>query len=174
MRFYAASFAIVCVGALSISSAQAQWTEAKIPNEQHRAVQGCAAETQQPGDWVCVLLRCDQPGSPLSLYFSSSKPKIRGNIKLMLDDSSFEVSIGDSSSSQLPFSARAENSPGNLIEAMKSGKILTIEKTELTSPYNRISMQNSRKAIESVERACMRPLSPARFWRRITRAVGLY
>ena len=174
MRFCAASFAVVCVGALTISSAQAQWTEAKIPNEQDRTAQGCAAETRQPGDWVCVLLRCDQPGSPLGLYLSTSKPEIRGNIKLTIDDTSFEVSIGEREKSQLPFSARAETAPGNLIEMMKSGKTLTIENTELAPPYNRILMQNSRKAIESVQRACMRPLSATRFWRRITRAVGLY
>jgi hypothetical protein len=175
MRLYETSFAVVCVCALSIASAQAQWTEAKIPNEQHRTAQGCAAETRQPGDWTCVLLRCDQPGSPLSLYFSSSKPEIRGNVKLLIDDSGFEVSVGEPSASQLPLSVRAEIAPGgNLIEAMKSAKTLTVENTKLAPPYNRISMQNSRKAIERVEGACMRPLSASRFWRRITRAVGLH
>ncbi len=174
MRFCAVSFAITCVSVLSISSAQAQWTEAKIPNEQNRTVQGCAAEPRQPGDWVCIMLRCDQPGSPLSLYFSSAKPELRGKVKLLTDDGSFEVSIAAPASSQLPFSTRAEMTPGNLIEAMKSSKTLTIENTELPPPHNRISMQNSRKAIEYVERVCTRQPSAARFWRRITRAVGLY
>ncbi len=174
MRFCAASFAIACVSALSISSAQAQWTEAKIPNEQNRTVQGCAAEPRQPGDWVCIMLRCDQPGSPLSLYVSSAKPELRGKVKLMLDDGSFEVSIAAPSNSELPFSARAEMPPGNLIEAMKSSKTLTIENAELAPPHNRISMQNSRKAIEYVERVCNRRPSATRFWRRLTRAVGIY
>ena len=53
---------------------------------------------------------------------------------------------------------------------MKAGKVLTIEGADLKPPYNRISLQNSRKAIERIERACGRP-SAATFWRRLTRGV---
>jgi hypothetical protein len=165
---------VVCVGVISTSTAQAQWTEAKIPNEQERTAQGCAAETREPGDWVCVLVRCDQPGSPPSLYFSSPKPEIRGNIKLVIDENSFELSVREPASSPLPFSTRVDTIPGNMLEAMKSGKTLSIENAGVKPPHNRISMQNSRKAIERMEWACTKPPTAARLWRRVTRAVGIH
>ena len=70
MRYLMASVLGACIGIAS--PAHAQWMEAKIPGEQHRTVQGCAAEARKPGDWVCIFVRCDQPGSPPSLHFSNS------------------------------------------------------------------------------------------------------
>jgi hypothetical protein len=150
--------------------AQAQWMEAKIPGEQHRTAQGCAEETGKPGDWVCVLVRCDQPSAPPGLHFSTAGPAIAGSIKLVIDDETFTLSVSASAKSALAMSTRAETIPDDLLETMKAGKILSIEGTDLKPPYNRVSLQNSRKAIERVERLCSRP-SAASFWRRITRGV---
>src|SRR5215207_4647615 len=91
MRYLMASVLVACTGIAS--PAHAQWMEAKIPGEQHRTVQGCAAEARKPGDWVCIFVRCDQPGSPPSLHFSTPGPDIQGNIKLVIDDATFTLSV---------------------------------------------------------------------------------
>ena len=175
MRLSTTSLLVACMGVASTASAQAQWTEAKIPNEQQRTAQGCAGETRNPGDWVCILVRCDQPGSPPSLHFSSPGPDIQGNIKLVIDNKSFALSVPASPRSPLASSTRAEAVPGDLLEAMKAGSAILIEGTDLKPPYNRISLQNSRQAIERIERACGRSYpSAAGFWRRISRNVGFY
>jgi hypothetical protein len=173
MRLSTASLLVACMGVTS--TAQAQWTEAKIPGEQHRTAQGCAGETRNPGDWVCIFVRCDQPGSPPSLHFSTPGPDIQGNIKLAIDDQSFALSVPASPRSPLALSTRAEAVPGDLIEAMKAGGALSIEGTALKPPYNRISLQNSRRAIERAERACARSHpSAAGFWRRMMRSVAFF
>ena len=41
----------------------ASWTSAKFPGEQNRAVQGCGDNVQNVGDWLCLVVRCDHPGS---------------------------------------------------------------------------------------------------------------
>jgi hypothetical protein len=163
------------MGVVDVASARAQWTDAKIPGEQHRTTQGCAGETSNPGDWVCIFVRCDQPGSPPSLYFSTSGLDIQGSIKVVIDDKSFALSVPASPKSPLPLSTRAEAVPGDLIEVMKAGSMLLIEGTDLKPPYNRISLQNSRNAVERIERACAHSHpSAASFWRRITRSMGLF
>jgi hypothetical protein len=174
MRLSTASLLVACMGAASVASAQAQWTEAKIPGEQHRTAQGCAGETRNPGDWLCVFVRCDQPGSPVGLHFSTPGADVQGNIKVSIDNESFALSVPASPGSPLALSTRAETAPRDLIEAMKSGGALSIEGADLKAPYNRISLQNSRKAIERIEHACARFPSAARFWRRITGSLGLY
>ena len=175
MRLSTTSILVVCLGIASMASAHGQWTEAKIPNEQQRTAQGCAAETRNPGDWVCILVRCDQPGSPPSLHFSTSGPDIQGSIKLVIDENSFTLSVPGSPKSPLAMSTRAGALPGDLAEAMKAGSVLAIEGSDLNAPYNRISLQNSREAIERIERACGRSHpSAASIWRRITRGVGFF
>jgi hypothetical protein len=167
MRLLTASLLIACMGVFS-TSGHAQWTDAKIGGEKDRAVQGCAGETRNRGDWACVFVRCDQPGSPPSLYFSTSGPDIHGNVNLVIDDATFTLSVLDSPRSQLAFSTRAEVFPADLREAMKSGSALSIQGTDLKAPNNLISLQNSRKAIEQIEQTCarLRP-SAASLWRRI-------
>jgi hypothetical protein len=163
----------ICMG-VAPTSGHSQWMEAKIPGEQHRAVQGCAAEVRKPGDWVCILVRCDEPRTSPSLHFSASGPGIRGNIKLVIDDATFTLSVPTSSKSTLALSTRAETVPDNLLEAMKAGKALSIEGTDLTPPYNRISLENSRKAIEPIEQICARSRpSAASILRRLARGVRL-
>jgi hypothetical protein len=175
MRLATAALLGACMAVTSMGSSRAQWTEAKVPGEQDRTAQGCAGETRNPGDWVCIFVRCDQPRSPPSLHFSTPKSDIQGNIKLVIGDDSFPLSLPASPKSPLPWSTRAETVPGALIEAMKAGDALSIEGTDLKPPYNRISLQNSRQAIERIERACGRSYpSAAGFWRRISRSVGLY
>jgi hypothetical protein len=156
-----------------MESAQAQWTEAKIPGEQHRTAQGCAEETRNPGDWVCIFVRCDQPGSPPSVHFSTPGPDIQGDVKLLIDDESFALSVPASPASPLALSTRAETVPDDLLDAMKAGSALSIQGTDLKPPYNRISLQNSRKVIERVERLCAR-WHPNAFWRRISRRAGFF
>src|SRR5437868_5657729 len=70
MRLFVASVLVAGTG-FAPASGHAQWTDAKIAGEQHRTVQACAAEARNPGDWVCILVRCDRPGSPPGLYFST-------------------------------------------------------------------------------------------------------
>jgi hypothetical protein len=174
MRFFVASV-LVAVTGLAPASGHAQWTDAKIPGEQHRAVQACAAEARNPGDWVCVLVRCDQPGSPPGLYFSTPGPEIRDSIKLVIDNETFAVSVPASPKSSLALSARAEGVTSDLLEAMKAGQALSIDGTDLKPPYNRISLQDSRQAIERIERTCARwHPNAASILRRISRGVGLY
>jgi hypothetical protein len=167
MRLLTASLVVAGMSVFS-TSGHAQWTDAKIASEKDRTVQGCAGETRNRGDWACVLVRCDQPGSPPSLYFSTSGPDIHDSIKLVIDDATFTLSVPDSPRSTLAFSTRAEVFPGDLMEAMKAGSALSIEGIDLKPPYNRISLQNSRKAIEQIEQTCtrLRP-SAASLWRRI-------
>jgi hypothetical protein len=62
----------------------ASWTAAKFPGEQSRAVQGCADNPQKVGDWLCIVVRCDHPGSPLSLHLSVPQPDIEGDIELII------------------------------------------------------------------------------------------
>jgi hypothetical protein len=169
MRLLTASLLIVCMGVFS-TTGYAQWTDAKIPGEKDRTAQGCAGETRHRGDWVCVFVRCDHPGSLPSLHFSTSGPVIQGKIKLVIDDATFTLSVPDSPRSPLPFSTRAEGFPGDFLEAMKAGSALSIEGTDLKPPNNRISLQDSRQAIEQIELTCasLHP-SAARLLRRITR-----
>ena len=176
MRLSRANLLIACIGSLgvaSMTSARAQWTEAKIPDEQHRTAQGCAKEAHNPGDWVCVLVRCDQPGAPPSLHFSTPGADIRGNIKLTIDNQSFALSVPDAPKSPLAWSTRAEAVPGDLLEAMKAGSVLAIEGSALEPPYNRIPLQNSRQAIERIEWMCEGPpqLNAASILRRIRRGL---
>jgi len=57
----------VIVGCLCLdpigSVKAASWTSAKFPGEQNRAVQGCGDNVQNVGDWLCLVVRCDHPGS---------------------------------------------------------------------------------------------------------------
>lgn len=173
MRYFVAGLLAMGVG-IAPTCGHSQWMEAKIPGEQQRAVQGCAAEVRKPGDWVCIFVRCDEPRTPPSLYFSASGAGIRGNIKLVIDDVTFPLSVLASSKSTLALSTRAETVPGNLLEAMKAGKVLSIEGTDLTPPYNRISLENSRKAIEPIEQICARSRpSAASILRRLARGTRL-
>ena len=174
MRLSTTSILVVCLGIASMASARPV-DRGQIPNEQQRTAQGCAAETRNPGDWVCILVRCDQPGSPPSLHFSTSGPDIQGSIKLVIDENSFTLSVPGSPKSPLAMSTRAGALAGDLAEAMKAGSVLAIEGSDLEAPYNRISLQNSREAIERIERACGRSHpSAASIWRRITRSVGFF
>ena len=174
MRLLASSLLIGCTAlALPASAHATSWTSAKFPGEQDRAVQGCADDAQNPGDWFCIFIRCDRPGSPLSLYFSAPRPDIRGDIKLVVDEDTFTVSVPTSSKSALPSSTRAQTMSEALIDAMKAGSTISVQGSHLQAPYNRISLENSRKAIERIEWVCSRPYpSAARFWRRITRRLG--
>ena len=94
------------------------------------------------------------------------------SINLVIDDASFTLSVPDSPRSPLAFSTRAEVLPADLMEAMKAGSALSIEGTDLKPPNNRISLQDSRKAIEQIEQTCAR-LNPsaASLWRRIKRGI---
>ena len=159
--------------ALAINAHATSWTSAKFPGEQNRAVQGCADDAQNPGDWFCIVVRCDQPGSPLSLHFSAAGPEIVGDVKLVIDENSFAVSVPPSRKSPLPLSTRAEALPYALVDAMKSGSMISVEGSHLHAPYNRISLENSRKAIERIEWLCARPY-PARFWQRLTRSLSFF
>jgi hypothetical protein len=161
------------MGLVWAASAHAtSWTSAKFPGEQNRAVQGCADDARNPGDWFCIVIRCDKPGSPLSLYFSAPGPDIRGDVKLVIDEHSFAVSVPASLKSPLPLSTRAETLPYALIDAMKAGSAISVQGSHLQAPYNRISLENSRKAIERIEWVCERPYpSVKRFWRRLTRSL---
>jgi hypothetical protein len=65
--------------------------------------------------------------------------------------------------------------PNGLLDAMKSGHMILIQGSHLQTPHNQISLENSRNAIERVERGCGRPYSGAgNFWRRLGRSMGMY
>jgi hypothetical protein len=152
----------------------ASWTSAKFPGEQGRAVQGCGDNARNPGDWLCIVVRCDHPGSPLSLHLSVPEPGIEGDIELVTDENTFALSVARSVEA-LPLSTRAVSVPPGLINAMKSGHMIVIHGSRLQSPYNQISLENSRTAIERVEGACAFPFQGAtRFWRRIARRMGVF
>src|SRR5262245_40324952 len=171
MRLPTASLLIVCMGVFP-ARGYAQWTGAKIAGEKDRTVQGCAGETRNRGDWACVLVRCDKSCSPPSLYFSTSGPDIHGKIKLVIDDATFTLSVADSPRSPLAFSTRAEVFPADLMESMKAGSAVSIEGSDLKPPNNRISLENSRKAIEQIEQTCAGfHRSAASFWRRIRKGM---
>src|SRR5947208_16885611 len=109
MRLPFLSLLIGCISLAEMATAQATcWTSAKVPGEQNRAVQGCADDAQNPGDWFCIFIRCDRPGSPLSLYFSAPGPDIRGDIELVIDEDTFTVSVATSSKAALLSSTRAQ------------------------------------------------------------------
>ena len=173
MRLVRLSLLIGFLTAAGIATADASsWTPAKFPGEQDRAVQGCADDAQNPGDWFCIVIRCDRPGSPLSLYVSAPGPDIHGDIKLIVDEQSFSVSLPASLKSPLPLSSRAEALPYTALDAMKGGSAISVQGSHIQTPYNRISLENSRKAIERIEWACESPYpSPTRFWRRIVRRL---
>jgi hypothetical protein len=176
MKLMTLSLVVGCICFPSMVQAQAApWTSAKFPNEQNRAAQGCASDPQKPGDWLCIFVRCDHPGLPVSLHFSALGPEIQGKFDLVVDDETFTVSVPASLKSALPLSTRAEAVPDGLLDAMKSGQTISIQGSYLQPPHNRISLENSRKAIERVERACARSYpSAANFWRRLSRSVGFY
>lgn len=162
MRLMMLRLVIGCTAlAFAADAGATSWTSAKVPGEQNRAVQGCADDAQNPGDWFCIFIRCDRPGSPLSLYFSAPGPDIRGDIRLVVDEDTFTVSVPTSSKSALPLSTRAQAMSEALIDAMKAGGAISVEGSHLQPPYNRISLENSRKAIERIEWACSRPYPSA-------------
>lgn len=176
MRLLAASLLIGCTAFLLPPPANAtSWTSAKFPGEQDRAVQGCADGAQNPGDWFCIIIRCDRAGAPLSLHFSAAGPDIHGDIKLVVDEDTFAVKVPESVKSPLPLSTRAEALPYALVDAMKAGSMISVQGSQLQAPYNRISLENSRNAIERIEWACERPYpSAGRLWRRITRSLRFF
>src|SRR5204863_3428423 len=105
MRLQFLSLLIGCMSLAEMAAAQAtSWTSAKFPGEQNRAVQGCADDARNPGDWFCIFIRCDKPGSPLSLYFSAPGPDIHGDVKLVIDAHTFAISVPASLKSPLPLS----------------------------------------------------------------------
>ena len=119
MRFSMITLLAGCLALASTGNADAaSWTSAKIPGEQDRAAQGCADDPQKPGDWLCIIVRCDQPGSSPSLHFSTSAADIRGDIKLVIDEDTYTVSVPAATKSPLPQSTRAEAMPDALLEAM--------------------------------------------------------
>ena len=176
MRLLASSLLIGCAAFLLSAPAHAtSWMSAKFPGEADRAVQGCAEDAQNPGDWFCIIIRCDRPGAPLSLHFSAAGPDIHGDIKLIVDEDTFDVKVPESVKSPLPLSTRAEALPYALVDAMKAGSMISVQGSHLQAPYNRISLENSRRAIETVEWTCARPYpSAARLWRRITRSLPFF
>lgn len=174
MRFAALSLIGGCIClAATINAKAAPWTSAKIPGEQERAVQGCA-DNSKPGEWLCIIVRCDSPRSPVSLHFSASGAEIQGNVELVIDKATYALSVPASLKSPLPSATRAQSVPNGLLEAMKSGHSISIQGTQLQEPYNQISLENSRPTIEYVERMCARFSGPAAFWRRLARSVGMY
>jgi hypothetical protein len=175
MRSISLSLLAGCTCLAAIGDATAvPWTSAKIPGEQDRAVQGCVDNPQKAGDWLCVIVRCDHPGS-LSLHFSAPGPDIQGNIALVIDQNTFALSVPPSLKATLPMSTRAQAVPNGLLEAMKSGHTIQINGAHLEPPHNQISLENSRTAIERVERICARSYSGASgFWRRLRRSMGMY
>ena len=127
MKLMTLSLVVGCICFPSMAQAQAApWTSAKFPNEQNRAAQGCASDPQKAGDWLCIFVRCDQPGSPVSLHFSALGPEIQGKFDLVVDDDTFTVSVPASLKSALPLSTRAEAVPDGLLDAMKSGQTISI------------------------------------------------
>src|ERR1700720_2606512 len=175
MRLVMLSVLVGCFCLDPIRSAKAaSWTSAKFPGEQSRAVQGCGDNPQNVGDWLCIVVRCDHPGSPLSLHLSVPEPDIEGDIELVIDENTFALSVARSVES-LPLSTRAVAVPRGLIDAMKSGHMILIQGSRLRSPYNQISLENSRMNIERVEGAWAAPSqAPARLWRRIAGSIGVF
>ncbi len=170
---------ILLVGCICLAAGgdarAAPWTSAKIPGEQDRAVQGCADNPEKAGDWFCIFVRCDHPGSRLSLHFSAPGPDIEGDIELIIDENAFALSVQPSPKSPLPLSTRAQALPNDLLDAMKSGHSILVQGSQRQPPYNEISLENSRNAIERIEQACGRPFSgPASFWRRLRRSLGVF
>src|SRR5262249_26482645 len=176
MRLMMLRLVIGCTAlAFAADAGATSWTSAKVPGEQSRAVQGCADDAQNPGDWFCIFIRCDRPGAPLSLYFSAPGPDIRGDIKLVVDEDTFTVSVPTSSKSALPLSTRARPMSEALIYAIKAGVATWVGGSNLQAPYNRVSLDNWGKAIAGMEWVCSRHYpSAARFWRRITRGLGFW
>ncbi len=175
MRFVILGVLVGCFCLDPTGSVQAaSWTSAKFPGEQSRAVQGCVDNPQKVGDWLCIVVRCDHPGSSLSLHLSVPEPDIEGDIELVIDENTFALSMARSVES-LPLSTRAVVVPRGLIDAMKSGHTILIQGSRLQSPYNQISLENSRMNIERVEGACAAPFQgAARLWRRIARSIGVF
>ena len=62
-----------------------------------------------------IPIRCDHPGSPLSLHLSVPEPDIEGDIKLVIDENTFALSMARSVES-LPLSTRAVVVPHGLID----------------------------------------------------------
>ncbi|HEY6994756.1 MAG TPA: hypothetical protein VH397_13660 [Xanthobacteraceae bacterium] len=174
LRFMTAGALAGCLCLAPIADANAvPWTSAKIPGEQDRAVQGCVDNPEKAGDWLCIIVRCDNPRSPLSLHFSAPGD-IEGNIELVVDENTFALAVAKSPKSPLALSTRAQAVPNGLLDAMKSGHMISIQGSRFQSPHNQISLENSRNAIERVERACGRGFSgPGGFWRRLMRSVGV-
>ena len=97
MRFVMLGVLVGCFCLGPIGSVKAaSWTSAKFPGEQSRAVQGCVDSPQKVGDWLCIVVRCDHPGSPLSLHLSVPEPDIEGDIELVIDENTFALSMARS------------------------------------------------------------------------------
>src|SRR5262245_17350500 len=127
MRFPLLGLLTGCMSLAGVATSDAtSWTSAKFPGEQNRAVQGCADDAQNPGDWFCIVIRCDRPGSPLSLYVSAPGPDIHGDIKLTVDEQSFPVSLPASLQSPVPLSSRAEAPPSASLDTMKAGSAVWV------------------------------------------------
>ena len=93
----------------------------------------------------------------------------------IVDEDTFAIKVPASVKSPLPLSTRAEALPYALVDAMKAGGTISVQGSHLQAPYNRISLENSRRAIERIEWTCGRPYpSAARFWRRITRSLRFF
>src|SRR5437763_7701033 len=101
-----------------------EWSASKFPGEQSRTVQGCVVGAGS--EYVCVFVRCDEDKS-IRLHFSAPGPDIYGDVSLVIDGRSYSFSVPHSPPSPLPLASRAESLPAGLLEAMKSGRWMTIE-----------------------------------------------
>ena len=116
--------------------------------------------------------------SPRDALLDASRRRHQGRVPCLDSSqavsapSTAAISLPASLKSPLPLSSRAEGLPYAALDAMKAGSEISIQGLHVQAPYNRISLENSRKAIERIEWACERPApGPTRFWRRIVRRL---
>jgi hypothetical protein len=71
-------------------------------------------------DWLCIVVRCDHPGSPLSLHLSVPELDIEGDIELVIDENTFALSVArlvESLPLSTPPGATSRILPGPIIAA---------------------------------------------------------
>lgn len=149
IRFIAATLAAF-IGA--VSPAFASWEPSAFDGESGRAAMGCSDKVTDDS-WLCLVVRCESAGR-LKAYIEVTNIDFAGWITISVDGRSFDAETGAPGSA--PYSSQIISSTGDLIAAMKVGKVARIAdpRQEISPGYDVVSLEKAGSQIARVESAC--------------------
>jgi hypothetical protein len=150
---------IVAIVALLTSPALAQspgWHYSPLPGEGDRAAMGCNAEST-PEEHACLVARCEDDNT-IGFYLHTTAPgELFGRWKLSLDrETPSEVFLAQPRSGS-PYDAELENPPETLLDGLKNGAFLYLDRQSDGWSSGLISLSGSLYAINQALYFCAPP-----------------